>query len=240
MMDESGLRDTILQFLRTGDHPMAGTLLSRVLWRLAPWTDSDGRLTSLWLAGTLERGFAEGDDPRPSLLSAFDLVEGALRMSAESAPSEGLTACTRLLLRQSFPMILGLADAGLMDRWLALQPQPSTEQLEQAITQVYLKRHQWPRIAQLLHRLPSSPSAGLYHELFSTCIQASLQQSMRRTSANVDPTAVAFDALRGRIGMLRAAGVRMDGNMAAALEALLLEHMAPPSFIEYLERVTTS
>ena len=239
VLDEAGIRDTLLHFLRTGDLPMAGALLSRIVWRLAPWTDSDGRLTALWLASTLDSPGGQRD-PRPALLSAFDLVETGLRLpsTGPGGPSDGLLAAARLLLRQAFPLVVEAADAGLMDRWLALPRirrgldfQPAPEQLEQAIAQVYLKRHNWPRIAQLLRQL-ERPSPALYHELFTSSLQASLLQ---RARPGVEPGVRAFEQLQGRLEMLRRAGIQLGGSAAVALEAVLLEHQAPPAFLHYIE-----
>lgn len=219
--DETAIRDTVAHFIRAKDLAVAGRLLRQVVYREVPWVDADGRLLSLW--------FAAMQAERP----ASATVREALALAAEG--SDG----ARFIRQQALPAILEAADAPLMDRWLQMgAPAPGAEQLEQIVAQVYVKRRQWARAAELLRQLQQSrpPSQAVFHELFAAALHvADARAAIFATSGDTAAATADFAQLQAVLALLVAAGVRMAGSGAAALEGLLLRHTAPPAFLAFVE-----
>lgn len=236
-MDEPGVRDTLLQFIRAGDHSLSASLLTTIVHKQLPWIDADGKLTCMWYSSM---------DPTESgqMGQVMGMLESGLRVPG---CTDGMINAARWIMRQSFPVILDLADAELMDRWLALpklrralqDSRIGSEQLELAITRVYLKRHRWDRIAQLIMQLGHPASQSLYSELFTTCLSnATFYHDRGYQSAFVGKAAYrhpGYADLQGRLEGLMEAGVRLGPNAWTALEEVMMEHQAPVSFISFLE-----
>lgn len=236
-MDESGVRDTLLQFIRARDHSLGASLLTTIIHKQLPWIDANGKLTCMWYSSL---------DPTES--GQMELVIGLLENGLKvPGCTDGIIDAARWIMRQSFPVILDLADAELMDRWLALpklrralqDPRIGSEQLELAITRVYLKRHRWDRIAQLIMQLGHPASQSLYRELFTTCLaNATFYHDRGYQSTFVNRAAYGhpgYAELQGRLEGLMEAGVRLGPNAWNALEEVMMEHQAPASFISFLE-----
>lgn len=240
-LDEIGVRDIFLQFMKVKDHEMAGSLLGQVIHRQTPWVDADGKLTSLWIASVLD---AKGD-----IGPVFDLVERSLKLPKSP---EGLVCSAHLLLRQSFPRILDSANAELMDRWIALprirralasDMKPTAEQLELAISRVYLKRRMWSRIGQIMAQIQDEgkePSVALLSELFLAPLQdANWYAARSPVPPSGSSTQSGYLALQSFITNLLEEGFKLGQNAAKALESVMLEHMAPPAFLNFVEGLSS-
>lgn len=237
VMNEHGVRDTILQFIRAGDHSLSASLLSNIVHKQIPWIDADGKLTCLW--------YSSVNPTEPTgMAQVFEILETGLKVPGSS---DGIINAARWIMRQSFPVILDLADADLMDRWLALpklrralqDSRPDQVQLELAITRVYLKRHRWDRIAHLIMQSEHPASEPLYRELFTTCLaNASFYHDRSHEATFVNRPNdghPGYTELQSRLEGLLEAGVTPGPPAWSALEEIMMRHQAPASFISFLD-----
>lgn len=247
--DASVLRDTIRQFMQQSDYTMAGRLFNDVLYRSYPSADLDGKLLSLWYLEAVEKS----SNPATMIKQAFYIIKNSLkRFTRLGYPLDGVVAAAHFILPRSLAYIFDQADADLMEEYMWLfvryadhlpELAPDQSVLEQVISRVYLKRHRWDRIGELLVRIQqgNSPSEALFLELFrSAMFVADPRASQFVTGLAEDAVHLAsFQQLQDRMTELGKAGVHFGPTAGKALEEILHKHMAPASFLSFLESFNT-
>jgi hypothetical protein len=140
---------------------------------------------------------------------------------------------------QIFERICQTASEPLMDRFLALPLKASQEQLESAISFVFLRSLRFDRVIELIkvaRKRGMRVHATVWQEVFEVLLQPSSTQRSTLAEAAMRASDRRFDKLVWFLKQLQESDVALDTTAVTALETVVSASVVPIKFLRFLEQ----